>query len=69
MSVIENVALWFATAVATVTHFLGPFRSRSISQLIKGISRDHYNSRRYFNGTIISTFLGPSLPVSPFIYF
>ena len=44
-------------------HFLDQFRSRLISQLIKGISRVLQKSLRYFNATIISTFLVPLLPV------
>ena len=48
--------------------FLDNFRSRLISQLIKGISIVLQVLLRYINGTINSTFFVPSSPVSPIIF-
>ena len=65
---------WAAAIVATISQFSYQFRSRLISQLIKGISSVLQKLLRYCNGTIISTFTawkvsqygvisGPYLPV------
>ena len=51
----------YGTSVATSTQFLDQFRSRLISQLIKGISKIYQTSLRYFNGAIILTFFLSSL--------
>ena len=48
--------------------FLDNFRSRLISQLIKGISIVLQVLLRYINGTINSTFFVPSSPVWPIIF-
>ena len=56
-----------ATLVATITQFSDQFRSRVISQLIKGISRLLQRLLRYFNGTNFSTFFVPLSPVNIYL--
>ena len=68
VSVIENVAPWFATSVETITQFADQVKIRLISQLVKGISRVLQKLPKYFNGTIISTSFVPSFSVWPVIF-
>ena len=65
VSVIENVAPWFATAVETITQFADQVKIIFIAQFINDISKVLQNLLRYFNGTIISTSFVPSLTVCP----
>ena len=65
VSVIENVMAWAAILVATITQFSDQFKSRFISQSIKGISRVLQTWIRYLNGTNTSTFFGPLSSVWP----
>ena len=54
--------------VQIITQFLDQVKISSTSQLIKGISRVLQKLLRYFNGTIISTLIIPSLIVWPVIF-
>ena len=69
VSVIMNVAPWFAILVDTTTQFADQVKMRLTSQLIKGISRVLQKLLKYFNGTIISTLsISPSSSVWPVIF-
>ena len=68
LSVILNVGTPFATVAATRVLFLKHVNWRVILELIEGISSVLQKLLRYFNGTIISSFFVPTLPVCPPIY-
>ena len=59
---------WSANLVVIKTQFSDQFRESLNSQLIKGISKALQKLLRYFNVTIISTFLVLLLPVWPVIF-
>ena len=63
-----QVAPWFAASVETVKQFAAQFKRRLISQLITDILIVLKQLLKYFNGTIISTFLVPSSRVWPFMF-
>ena len=60
LSIIANVV---TLAASQATQFADQVISRLISQVIRGISRVLRKLLKYFNGTAISTFISPALPV------
>ena len=68
MSVIANVAAWFA-AKLDITQFADQVRMRLISQLFNGISSVFQKIVIYFNGTIILAAFVPSFPLEPVIFY
>ena len=68
VSFIWNVGFWLFAVPATIIQFLDHFNWRIVSQLIEGISSVLQKLLRYFNGTIISTFVVPSFPFCPVIF-
>ena len=63
-----NVGIWLVTSVEIITQPADHVKIRSNSQLIKSNSRVLQKLLRYFNGTIISTSIIPSLLVWPVIF-
>ena len=65
---LKMFVVWAATLVTAIMQFLDQFRSRLISQLIKGTWRVLQKLLRHFNGTIISTFSVPLFPAWSFFF-
>ena len=66
---LKMFVVWAATLVTAIMQFLDQFRSRLISQLIKGTWRVLQKLLRHFNGTIISTFSVPLFPAWSFFFY